>query len=99
MDRQHKTPNNDPPATQADLSLLAGEMTRRFDDAQHDVAQVRDEVKHIRQSVETVNTRIHRLEQGQQTLLEVVQSIDERLKQSRRLPERVARLERTVFPR
>lgn len=108
-----KKENGDSPATQHDLAILAGEMTRRFDvlesgqdSMRADIARLesgqesmREDIARLERGQESLRADIARLERGQQAMLGVLQSIDEHFRDHRNLPERVARLERSEFGR
>ena len=91
MPTQPKKPNGDEPATQHDLSVLAGEMTRRFDSMQTDIAGLKTDVA-------TLKTDVTSLKSGQQAILNVVQSIDQQLEEWKHIPKKVERLHKHVFP-
>jgi archaellum component FlaC len=82
-----KKKNGDTPATQHDLSVLAGEMSMRFDrvDERMDSFEIR---------MDKSEQRMDRLEKGLAAILEVLSSIDIQLRELKTLPDRVRRLER-----
>ncbi len=83
--------NGDRPVTQDDLSVLAGEMTRRFDSMQSDIASLKTDVTALK-------TDVASLKSGQQAILNVVQDIDQQLKEWKHIPKKVERLHKHVFP-
>lgn len=94
-----KKENGDNPATQHDLAILAGEMTRRFDVIEQGQVSMTADIARLEQGQASMTADIARLDRGQQAMLGVLQSIDEHFRDHRNLPERVARLERSEFGR
>lgn len=97
--------NNDPtlheisdederPATKGDVQKsqeeLAGMMANSFQNGT-------DDIKALDQRIDTFDQRMERFESSQAAILNVVQSIDRQLQDYKTLPQRVQRLERTVF--
>lgn len=66
-------------------------------DLQADVKELRSDVKEIRDDVSELKQGQKRLEGGMQAILKVVELTGDQLREHRDLPERVARLERSVF--
>lgn len=98
MKRKRENINGDSPATQSDLSSLAGEMTRRFDEVYEQMA-TKGDIARLERGQENMKDDIARLERGQQAMLAVLESIDAHFEDHRNVPERVARLERSEFGR
>ena len=76
------------PATNTDLALLAGEMALRFDG-------VYSELRAIRSDMQELRTDISSLQRGQEAILKIVSSIDMQLRELKTLPARVEHLERS----
>lgn len=85
---KRKAKNGDAPVTQKDQSLLAGEMSRRFDtvDARFDAVDNR---------LDAMQADLTSLRNGQEAILGVMTSIDLQLRELKTLPVRVERLERS----
>lgn len=80
--------NGAAPVTHAELSSLAGEMTTRFNFMDVQFQEVRDELQEVRND-------LGGLQRGLESVLNVVTSIDEQLRELKTLPARVERLERS----
>jgi hypothetical protein len=89
-----KKKNGTAVATQHDLSLLAGEMTRRFDEVDSRFEDIESRFTKIDSRFDNIEKRLGGLERGQSAILEVVTSIDVQLRELKTLPDRVRRLER-----
>ena len=90
--KEARPQNEDSPATQSDLSTVAGEMTRRFDDVERRFTS--SELRFDR-----LDERLDGLESQIGNVLKIVESIDATLRDMKTVPARVDRLERSVFPR
>lgn len=84
--------NNNRPATKSDIDELAQITANNFDridnrmsSYEQDVDKIRQDLKHIRGS--------------QEAMLVVLEENNQLLKEVRRLPDRIGRLERSVFRR
>ncbi len=108
--KKKKVENGDSPATQDDLSNLAGEMTlrfkevngemnRRFDEVNSEMNRRFDEAYEVMATKDDIKRLETRIEQGQERLMSVLESIEAHFEDHRNLPERVARLERSEFGR
>jgi hypothetical protein len=84
---QGSAQNGDTPVTEADFALLAGEIARRFDD-------VIGELQSVYVKMREMHSDIARLQRGMESVLNVVTSIDEHLRELKTLPVRVERLEK-----
>jgi predicted nuclease with TOPRIM domain len=97
--------DGDQPATQRDLGILAGEMSRRFDDVNQRFERIDERFDAIDERfdrlearVTGIEDRLGAVERGQVRLLDLVESIDEQLKAWRHIPDKVERIHRRVFP-
>ncbi|HLD09434.1 MAG TPA: hypothetical protein VJB68_05255 [Methylophilaceae bacterium] len=89
MARKTSQKYNQPPATKSDLDHLSTEL--------------RGEIRDLRTEIEGVDQRVINVENTMATkdqvanVLEIVKSIDEQLKEHKTHPDRIKRLERSVF--
>ena len=81
--------NGNTPATQEDLSHLAGEMTRRFDENEYRFNALEQRFDNLEKRLDSQFSNVFKL----------LESIDESLRELKTLPQRVDRLERSVFRR
>lgn len=77
---------------QEDVDKLAQATAKTFQRVEANIAELKSDVNGVKADVQS-------LKSGQAAILSVVQGIDQQLKEHRRLPERVERLERSVFRR
>lgn len=97
---KRKAKNGDAPVTQHDLSLLAGEMTRRFNLIDKRFSAVDDRFESVDDRFNSIDNRLDDMQadltglrRGQEAILGVMSSIDLQLRELKSLPIRVARLE------
>lgn len=91
--------NGDAPATQHDLSILAGEMTHRFEKVDERFEGIERRLDTMDERLVNVEDRLVNVERQVGNVLTLVQSIDGQLKEWRDIPAKVERLHQTVFPR
>lgn len=96
-----KKKNGNTPATQHDLSVLAGEVSLRFDSVdermdrfEHRMDKFEQRMDKLEVRMEKFEIRMDRLEKGLSAILDVLTSIDVQLRELKTLPDRVRRLER-----
>jgi hypothetical protein len=97
-----REPNSSEPATQEDLALWGGQITDHVMSVKEEVTGhillVKEElIIRIGQVKDELTTRIDKVEQGQERILEIVQSIDAHVKELRDLPRRMEKVEADVF--
>jgi len=96
--------NGDQPATQKDLSLLAGRIQEQFDDLKQGQARLETRIDGIDTRMDGLETRMgnldspmESLENGQAAILQTVNSIDQQLKEWQHIPAKVERLHTRIF--
>ncbi len=89
--------NGNKPATQADLSTLAGEMTRRLGSIEDKMA-TKDALNAVANDLTSLKSDVKSLKSGQAAILNVVQSVDQQLQEWKPIPAKVDRLHKRVFP-
>ena len=108
---KRKQINGDEPATQRDLSLLGGNLTTKLDGIKGQLSSVNSRLDsmdgrldgvdsrldRLDSRLEGVDSRLDSLESGQAAILKVVNSIDEQLKEWKKIPAKVDRLHKRVF--
>ncbi|MDP3997869.1 MAG: hypothetical protein Q8P73_05215 [bacterium] len=88
--KKNPSGNGNSPVTQVDLSLWGGRL-------QEQIIGLDQRMDGLDKRMDGLDQRMDSLERGQATILQVVQSIDQQLREHKDLPARVARLERSVF--
>ena len=89
----HIDEDSDIPATKGDVRAAVNELAQATNNA------ITTELKPIRSDIAELKAGQGRLERSQQAILDVVQSIDQQLREHKTHPDRIARLERSVFRR
>ncbi len=103
--------NGDQPATQKDLSLLAGRFQEQFDDLKQGQARLETRIDgldtrmdglgirmdKLETRFDNFDSRMESLENGQAAILQTVNSIDQQLKEWQHIPAKVERLHTRVF--
>lgn len=86
-------------ATKADLENFATKDDLKNFATKNDLNQLGEHVDKLDEDVHDLSNVVDRIDRTQKTILEVLDENNQLLKGIRRLPERVARLERYVFHR
>lgn len=101
---------NNQPATKGDLKILKSDVAKiddnvnnlaiatknTFDRIEEKMA-TKDGLTKLDKKVDKLDKKFFRLERGQKAMLGILDKNNQLLKEIRRLPERVARLEQSVF--
>ena len=102
LTKTQKADNNDP-ATKSfvrdAIDDLASAVKAGFDHTatRDDLTTLDDKVTTLDGKFTKLDAKVNRLERGQKAMLGILDENNQLLKEIRRLPERVARLERSVF--
>ena len=89
--------NGNKPATQHDLSLTSGQLQQQINELKKGQSDLKKGQNDLKKGQKDLVSKSGRLERSVKAILNVVQENNILLKEIRRLPERVARLERSVF--
>lgn len=96
MKRKKSTPNGKQPATQADLAVWGGELTRRMDGLEGQMGGLTGQMGTLENRMDGLETTMQEVKNISKHTLEIVQVMDadRREEKAIHIPERVTQLEK-----